>query len=216
MDYKGIEIVPGDGDNFSIAKFAAAVPKDPRAVLVIVPGSSSDGRQMVKWREFSRWAEENNVALVGCYFADKVARINEDYVDAKGGSGKALIAALKDLELGDLPIFLWGHSAGGEFNYEFACHYPKNVAAFVVNKGGIYYTGLAPDVTRKIPAMFFVGEFDAAYRVHAVASIYWMGKVSGNGTCPWRMIVEKNIGHDLGRSIDYSLEMFSEVLEGVK
>jgi pimeloyl-ACP methyl ester carboxylesterase len=31
-------------------------------------------------------------------------------------------------------------SAGGQFNYEFAAWKPDRVAAFVVNKGGIYYT----------------------------------------------------------------------------
>ncbi len=45
-------------------------------------------------------------------------------------------------EIAQAPLLLWGMSAGGEFNYEFVAWKPERVAAFVVNKGGIYYSAL--------------------------------------------------------------------------
>ena len=53
--------------------------------------------------------------------------------------------------------FAWGMSAGGQFDYEFASWKPERVVAFVVNKGGIYYTALTPRATREVPALLFIG-----------------------------------------------------------
>jgi hypothetical protein len=46
------------------------------------------------------------------------------------------------------PVALWGVSAGVKFNYEFVCWKPERVTAFVVNKGGIYYSSLAQKIHR--------------------------------------------------------------------
>ena len=81
----------------------------------------------------------------------------EDYARAQDGSGRALLDAMDRFasttahpEAATAPLFLWGHSAGGEFNYEFVCWKPERVAAFVVNKGGYYFTHLAPAATRAV------------------------------------------------------------------
>ena len=60
-------------------------------------------------------------------------------------------------KLADAPLLLWGMSAGGEFNYEFAAWKPERVVAFVVNKGNVYYTGLASDAARRVPGLLFTG-----------------------------------------------------------
>jgi len=67
----------------------------------------------------------------------------------------------------DAPLILWGHSAGGQYNYEFACWKPDRVIAFIVNKGGFYYTALAPKATRNVPGLFYTGET----QVSAVAEV---------------------------------------------
>ena len=90
--------------------------------------------------------------------------IEEDAAVSRG-SGQALLDALAGLgdrlghtELGSAPLLLWGMSAGGQFNYEFAAWKPERVAAFVVNKGGIYYTAQIPKAAREVPGLLFTGE----------------------------------------------------------
>jgi len=63
----------------------------------------------------------------------------EEYAYVKNGSGQALIDILESFvktsnhpELEFAPLALWGMSAGGEFNYEFACWKPERIIAFVV------------------------------------------------------------------------------------
>ena len=53
-------------------------------------------------------------------------------------------------------MLLWGMSAGGEVNYELAAWKPERIAAFVVNKGNFYYTGIASKATRAVPAVTWI------------------------------------------------------------
>src|SRR5256885_9095109 len=157
------------GANFGKGEFRLWYPASPapvQAVLVLVPGSNGDGRSMADdpfWQDF---AARHHLAIVACRFTDKPhdQAFIEHYVNVSQGSGQALVDALADFaerahhtELASAPLLLWGMSAGGEFNYEFVAWKPERVAAFVVNKGGIYRRGVAHAVARSrdLAAMFF-------------------------------------------------------------
>jgi len=158
------------GANYDKAEFRLWVPAGAglvRAAVVLVPGSNGDGRPMADDAFWQAFATKHGLALVGCRFTDlpHEQRFIEDYVDVSKGSGQALVDGLASLgeasghpELARAPLFLWGMSAGGQFNYEFASWKPERVAAFIVNKGGIYYTALTSRATREVPALLFTGE----------------------------------------------------------
>ena len=95
------------------------------------------------WQTF---ATAQKVALLGCRFTDKPhdQSFIEDYVNVSKGSGQALLDVLGKFaartnhpEVASAKLFMWGMSAGGQFNYEFTAWQPDRVAAFIVNKGGI-------------------------------------------------------------------------------
>ena len=126
------------------------------------------------WQEF---ATKQKAALVGCRFTDKPhdQSFIEDYVNVSQGSGQALLDVLatfaartKHPEIASAPLLMWGMSAGGQFNYEFVAWKPERVAAFIVNKGGIYYSALVSKAARAVPGMLFVGGADlpVAHRHH--------------------------------------------------
>jgi pimeloyl-ACP methyl ester carboxylesterase len=212
-----VHVEPGPTDQFATARFSChmAVPK-PRAVVVLTPGSQGDGRYLVTDSFWVKFAETHKLALVGCYFTDKVFKVDEDYVNMQSGSGNALLKALTLFNLEDLPLFLWGHSAGGEFNYEFACAYPEKVKAFIVNKGGVYYTALAPKRTRAIPALFFVGGQDARFRRSILMGIYDMNyavTMSQDGAFNWELRYAEREGHEQGASALDASKLFAQVLE---
>ena len=143
------------GTNYDQAQFRLWIPEglqSIRATLVLVPGSNGDGRGQVETKLWRDLAEEQGLALVGLHMTDKMHEdmFIEHYIDVASGSGDAFLKALDQLgqlsghpEISAAPLLLWGMSAGGEFNYEFALWRPDRVAAFVVNKGGIYYSALA-------------------------------------------------------------------------
>lgn len=220
-DDRTINVEIPAGNNFAVAAFRWWHPpeaKELKGILVLVPGSNADGRSGVSdpfWQDF---AKRHHFALIGCCFKDHPhENMNiEDYARAGDGSGQALLDAVSllakeagHLEAAAARLFLWGHSAGGEFNYELTCWKPQRVAAFVVNKGGYYFTPLAPDASRAVPGIFFIGEKDAAFRIAAIRKIYEANRDAG---AKWKLVVEPDAGHGLGKSRDLAAEFFAQII----
>jgi poly(3-hydroxybutyrate) depolymerase len=209
------------GANFDKAQFrlwlpAAAAPV--RAVLVLVPGSNGDGRAWAEDTVWQQFAVRNRLAIVACRFTDKAHDQNfiEDYVDVRRGSGQALLGVLSRFaqrsshgELATAPLLLWGMSAGGQFDYEMTAWKPERVAAFVANKGGIYYTALTSRAARQVPGMLFIGGKDLEQRVETIRGLF---AVNRRGGALWALAEEPGVAHVIGRSRDVSMLFFEDVL----
>jgi poly(3-hydroxybutyrate) depolymerase len=216
-----IEITIPPGANFDKANFRLWLPKDVktvRAIAVLVPGSNGDGRAMANDAAWQAFATKEKVALVGCQITDKPhdQSFLEDYVNVSHGAGQALVDALTQLasktshpELAGAPIMLWGMSAGGEFDYEFAAWKPERVIAFVVNKGGIYYTALASRATRSVPALLFIGEKDLETRIDTITGIF---AVNRRAAALWALTQEPGAAHVVARSQELGIKFFEDVL----
>jgi poly(3-hydroxybutyrate) depolymerase len=209
------------GNNYDKAQFRLWYPRgagDLRAVLVLVPGSNGDGRAMAEDSTWQSFATRNKLAIVACRFTDKPHEQSfiEHYVNVSQGSGQALLDGLSHLaarsqhpEIASAPLLFWGMSAGGEFNYEFVAWRPERVVAFVVNKGGIYYSALTPRATRQVPAMLFIGGKDLESRVNTITGLF---AVNRRGGALWALAEEPGAGHVVGRSRDLSIIFFDDVL----
>jgi poly(3-hydroxybutyrate) depolymerase len=209
------------GENYDQAQFRLWVPEDSqpiKAVLVLVPGSNGDGRDQVESPLWRNLAAERGLALVGLYMTDKVHEdmFIEHYVDVANGSGDTFLMALEQLgqmsghfEIAEAPLLLWGMSAGGEFNYEFTLWRPDRVAAFVVNKGGIYYSALASTAARKVPGLFFVGTDDLAFRNDIVRGIF---SINRRANALWALIEQTGVAHAVAGSDIVAAEFYREVL----
>jgi dienelactone hydrolase len=205
------------GENYDTAGFRCWLPKTKiQAFVVVVPGYNSDGREAVNDSIWQTFAKHNNFGIIACYYKDYKSS-NYKYREASKGSGQALLNfilhlsdSIKSPAITHLPLFLWGHSAGGQFNYEFACWKPKKVAAFIVNKGGYYHTFMASDETRKVPGLFFYGENDLYYRVNSILGIY---SVNRKKDALWTLFEEKETQHEIGISKELSIEYFSRIID---
>ena len=209
------------GENYAVADYRFWTPPSVpsvRALLVLVPGSNGDGRNMAEDTVWQQFATKNKLAIVACHFKDKPHDQNfiEDYVQVSHGSGQALLDAIGKLatrsqhpELTTVPILLWGMSAGGQFDYEFAVWKPERVAAFVVNKGGIYYTALTPRETRNTPAILFTGGKDLESRRTTITGLFELNR---RGGALWAIAEEPSAAHIVGRSRDLSMVFFEDVL----
>jgi dienelactone hydrolase len=209
------------GENYARAAFSLWYPNGTppvRGVIVLVPGSNQDGRDQINDRAWRALAVRQNLALVGCYLADKPHPNMglEAYAEASRGSGQALLDAIdafgKQLnhpELAKARLLLWGMSAGGEFNYEFVAWRPDRVAGFIVNKGGIYYSDLLAAEARRVPGLFFVGGKDSQFRQDAIRRLLRINSVYGSN---WTLIEEPAVAHAIGRSRELAETFFETVL----
>ena len=209
------------GTNYEKAEFRLWYPDKARfirAVLVLMPGANADGRPDVDDRFWQSFASRNEIALIGCHFTDKPHEkpFIENYANAAQGSGQALLDALAAFssrsdhpELMNAPLLLWGMSAGGEFNYEFTAWKPERVVAFVVNKGGVYFSTLLPAAARRVPGLLFVGEEDSESRKRIIADLFKLNRRAG---ALWALAEEPKVGHVVGRSQEIAAIFFDAVL----
>jgi len=214
------ESVP-PGNNFDKAEFRFWYPDNAgplRALVILVPGSNGDGRGQVDEEFWQSFAKRLNLGLVGCRFTDKPhdQMFIEHYVDVSKGTGQALLDAVSAFarrsnhaEVASAPLLLWGMSAGGEFNYEFVAWKPERVLAFVVNKGNVYYTGLASEAARRVPGLLFTGEKDLEYRIQAVTGLFGINRRAG---ALWALTQEPGVGHAVARSRDLAAMLFEDMI----
>lgn len=214
-----LDYTAAPGANYAKAEFRFWAPPGIAkldGILVLVPGSNGDGRDQAADPTWRQWAEQHKLAIVATYFTDKVPSIVEAYADVSKGSGQALLNAINSFarrahhrELATAPLVLWGMSAGGEYNYEFAAWKPERVAAFVVNKGNFYYTATASKAMWAVPGLLFVGTADLPYRIDAVTGIFAMNRRPG---ALWALVQEPGVAHAVGRSAELSRIFFDDVL----
>jgi poly(3-hydroxybutyrate) depolymerase len=215
------DVVIPPGANFDKAAFRLWMPNGSGAVqgiVVLTPGSNGDGRDAVGDTVWQSFAVRHRLAIVASQLTDKPHEQGfiEDYVNVSRGSGQAFLDALnafaanaKHAELATAPLLLWGMSAGGQFNYEFVAWKPERVIAFVVNKGGIYYSALVPSAARQVPGILFVGGKDLAFRTNTIVGLFAVNRRAG---ALWALAEEPSAGHIVGASRDVALVFFEDVL----
>lgn len=188
----------------------------PKAVIILIPGSQGDGRDMINDPAWVGFAKTHNLDLVGCFFQDDNPTGIEQYCHRASPAFYKLHQFLETCYGFKRipPLLLWGFSAGGQFAYEFSANtYADLVAGFVVNKGGIYYTAVAPEITRKIPSLWIIGAQDASWRRAILHGIFGVNRIAG--ATKWLKVIE-NCGHDLGESVAIGQRFFKGILETIK
>ncbi|ACL57054.1 hypothetical protein [Methylobacterium nodulans] len=208
------------GENYADAQFRLWLPTRShriRYVLVLTPGSNADGRSMVADARWQAFAVRHEAALVGSRMTDKphADMSRESYAQASRGSGQALIEALNafadkvgNRDVARAPLLLWGFSAGGQFNYEFLAWKPDRVAGFVVNKGGVYYSGLLSATARIVPGLLILGTKDLDWRKAAIQRLFAINRQAG---ARWSLVEESGVGHEEGRSRDMAEALFRRI-----
>lgn len=216
-----LDIAAQPGNNYDKAEFRLWHPGGSgrlRGTVILTPGSNRDGRADVEDPVWQGFARRNHLALVGVRLTDKPHEqaFIEHYVNVSQGSGQALLDALTAFagqaehpELAAAPLLLWGMSAGGQFNYEFVNWKPERVIAFIVNKGGIYYTALLSDAARRVPGLLFIGGLDSDQRIQTITGLFALNRRAG---ALWALAEEPRAAHVVGRSRDLAIMFFEDVL----
>ena len=208
-----------DGENFQLAEFRFWNPNlndDYKGILVLTPGINRDGREAVLDTVWRKFATKHNLIIVASHFKNYESNNNLRYRDASKGSGEILLKSIEkysqeisNKNINELPLLLYGFSAGGQYNFEFASWKPERVISFVVNKGGYYDTALTSSETQKVPGIFFIGEDDLYYRNNLILGIYSANRSQGAN---WTLITEKDTKHSPNNSKDLSISFFESIM----
>ncbi|MDA8762046.1 hypothetical protein N9M81_01930 [Flavobacteriaceae bacterium] len=209
-----------NGENYKLAEFRFWNPNvndSYKGILVLNPGFNGDGRKAVLDTVWQKFAIKHNFIIVASHFKGyQSSEGKPSYSNASKGSGDILLKSIKkyskeisNKDINKLPLLLYGFSAGGQFNYEFASWKPEKVISFVVNKGGYYNTGITSKQTQKVPGIFFIGEDDNYYRNNMILGIYSANRSQGAN---WTLITEKNTKHSPKKSKSLSISFFESIL----
>jgi len=212
------EIMPQKDDNFDKAAFRLWIDdhiEQVNGIVCVALGINGDSRPEVDesvWRDFAR---KHRLGIVGVFLRSPNNAIIQ-YARAERGSGAALIASLAALaeksghpEVATVPLLMWGHSAGGMFNFGFANYAPERVLAFTAIKGGYYDTPVT-DGGRRVPGLFIVGEKDRDYRILTANTRVFDNRREG---ARWCLAVEANVGHGISKANEIIIPFFEAVLE---
>ena len=186
---------PDTSNNFAEARFSAVIPSvQLRGILFLAGGTDSDARPWLNYAHWRELADKEHLVLIAAFLRGA----GEAYEVASRGSGQALLDAIATFakeggrpELNQLPIIMYGHSAGAQFGFNFACWKPDRVRAIVCVK-----SGPLPEpprgVSANFAALFIVGERDQPGRVREVARSFAAGRSKG---ARWCLALQPNAGH---------------------
>lgn len=209
LDY---EVAPQNNFTKAAFRFWSPAYKDPiRGLIVLVPGLNGDGRNMLNSGSWQALARKYRLALVACFMQ------GPDYHNATRGTGDALLEAIQNFadksghaEVAQVPLLLYGESAGGQFDYDFTLWKPERVMAFVVNKGGFYIPDEPDNHALSTPGLFFLGKKDTDERINAITSIWTNGRKMG---ALWALAPQPNSGHEFSRTAPVAQAFFDGVLK---
>ncbi len=183
-----------------------------RAIIVLVPGLNADGRGLANDPQWMKLAQRTGCALIGL---SNRGNQGGSYYEVEHWSGDLFLKGIAELarnsnhpELENLSLGFWGHSAGGQWNYNFACWKPQRTYAFIANKGA-YYHGIPTPALRKVPALWIAGGKDTDERIGNITSLYAENRRKG---APWGLLIEPEVNHAVGRSKEIGMAFLEDAL----
>ncbi|MFC1885796.1 hypothetical protein ACFLZM_01895 [Thermodesulfobacteriota bacterium] len=216
---KNVNITPGAEDNFRSASFVLRIPekvKRPSYILVLLPEFNHNGAMLLEQIPWLAFAEETDAAMVACTFK-AMDRNKENYVHyaaAQHGSGASLESAIELLDaknsshsFKDLPLLIYGISAGGQLAYGFSCYNPKRMIGFAAIKGGYYFPNPV-DGTYSVPGLVVSGEKDLVGRRKAIRTLFESHRKIG---APWCWMEDAG-GHEEAECLSVVIPYFKELI----
>jgi pimeloyl-ACP methyl ester carboxylesterase len=208
-------VEPSSGDNFLEAAFRFINPSPgevPERILVYVPGTDGDARDVVDNSTFLAACRKCHAALVGCYFRGE----GLPYDDPSGGSGRALDEALdsfaiqtRQSQLVKLPLLLLGFSKGSQFTFNYVCWKPDRIEAFAAIKAG-GSTVVSQKKSFRVPGLLVAGQYDEPRRIRGTSQAF---ANSAGKNSRWAFLFEKGAGHDMTQIGSFALQYLDAVCE---
>lgn len=219
------EVTPQEGDTIAYGRvdlLAFDSVEKPRFLLVMSPGFQGDGKMYLSNTHWCDFARERGGWLVATTFKaipKSERKSGEHYNLVDKGSARTLDEALNYFEeklpaqgLSKLPLLMWGHSAGGQYNHGMACYWPERILGYCAIKGG-YYPMEPIEGTASVPALYIAGENDAPRRISGIHEAFKQILKNTPQPAPLAFAVEPNSGHEPAQSAKLVAPFFSKLIE---
>lgn len=182
------------------------------AILVMAPGRNGNGRRLIVepfWKEF---AARRRLILCGLSFQSSGKFDETCYSSSQSGSGEMLKAGINAF-LGEskgsqIPMLMYGFSAGARFTASFVETHPERIVAWCSQAVGRWEN--ARETQAMPPGIVASGEYDAGC-YHPSILYFQQGRKLGK---PWIWLCLEGLGHQRSKPLDEFVSLFfSEVLE---
>jgi dienelactone hydrolase len=203
---------PADGYSIADFHFWSPLYAQPlRGLIILTPGNDGDGRGLTNDPAWQALAHKYGLGLVGSFLQ------GDGYQRPERGTGDAFREALRRFaeqaghaEISEVPLLLYGMSAGGQWDYNYMLWRPDDVMAFVVNKGGIYNEDEADSRARNAPGLFILGQADESFRIAAITGLWTAGRKAG---ALWALAPQPGSGHEFSKTAPLACVFFEAVLK---
>lgn len=180
-----------------------------KAAMIFCPGHNGSGESFVNSKEWRTFAEQNHIALCGLSFASpvKLTQQGKGYTYVERESGKILLDTI-EAEFGrnDIPLLLYGYSAGARFSTSFLAWKPERVISWCASGVGTWPSlPVAKDVA---PGIVACGEFDAISYWGSL-NYFQTGRKKGY---PWAWISLANTGHQQSQKLDGFVKAYFKLI----
>lgn len=176
------------------------------AVLIYCPGHNGVGRWFAENREWQEFAQANKIALCGLSFAseyDKYTAQWKGYSHAERGAGD-LILGLIDVEFGrDVPIFIYGYSAGARLTASFVNWRPDRVRSWFASGVARWPREVIEQGKNGPYGIIACGEYDGVCYWSSL-NYFQLGRRSGKN---WSWLSLKKMGHGHSTVLDKFVRM---------
>ncbi len=153
------------------------VPR-PKGVLVLCPGWNGNGKSLARDANWISFAERNDLGILATSFASDPQKFYQGdiYYKADQGSGQVLLDAVQKAFGKDLPIVIYGFSAGADFVSHFVQWRPDRVVAWCAYSPVSDFDGNAKTVLP--PGLMACGDLDP--RLGGALMNFKQGRAMGN------------------------------------
>lgn len=203
------QVFPTATDGFTTALFRLWVPENvnPRAILVMSPGSNSTSLGEVNLKEWQDFAKKEKLALMGLQLQGGNYAASTTSIDALFLSLKEIASKHNISKVFDLPFLVSGFSAGGNFSYFFSLERKNKTIAFANIKG---FSAEVSTGIKTVPGLFITGELEGGLRIEAIRKSFISHRKNKNVTC---FAIEPNSGHSIDNSNTLVRAFFSSILK---
>jgi hypothetical protein len=166
--------------------------KTPSGILVLSPGVNGNGEDWIQNPVWQKFAQNNNLDLIGISFASQVPLLkhHRGYYYAGLGSGQVLLDGIRQTYHRDLPLILYGFSGGAHFTSSFVQWKPDRVIAWCAYSAAWWDKPVVNSVSP--PGLVACGDDDK--RLGASLFHFDEGRALGK---PWLWLCAPNTAHSI-------------------
>lgn len=201
-EWEAKNVSPALGLEFAKFRWWAPGGVPLRGVLVLAPGRGGDGRGMADAARWQAIAREQHFGIVACFLKNRAETPFAYQEDPNGATSKLIDEAVEALakENGhqgkSMPLFFYGHSAGGNVSQKYGNQNPRRMVGAVIMRcpsGSGKYSPAKGDV----PMLIYIGGKDKPEWVKYSKECYEEGMKK---RALWTLALHPDEGHGEGNT----------------